>query len=203
MAEANGRWAGRGRSAAPEGRGLFRVRLGVEVFTTGMIAGMAGVSPKTVYKWFDSGDLPGWHLHGTGRDRRVARADLLAFARRTGQRGLLLALEAARGGALACGVPDHALPPGVDQAPSFFALGMAFAGRRPRAVLLGPLHGRGVALEACLRLAAAEERPRVVGLAAEDDDGAGWREAGCAAVLRLPCSVEDVRAAMGEGVAGG
>jgi hypothetical protein len=43
-----------------------------------------------------------------------------------------------------------------------------------------------------------------VGLAAEDDgDQADWRGAGCAAVLRLPCSVEDVARALGEGVGGG
>jgi excisionase family DNA binding protein len=202
MAESNGRgWSGRGPDRAPGGRGLARVRLGVEVFSTGMIALMAGCSARTVKDWVDSGELPGWHLHGSGRNRRVARADLLAFARRTGQRGVLLALEGQRGAALACGVPGHALPPGVGQAPSFFALGLAFGERRPRAVLLGPLHGRGAALEVCRQVAAGDDPPRLVGLAAEDDgDEAGWRGAGCAAVLRLPCSVEDVRAALGEGV---
>jgi CheY-like chemotaxis protein len=67
-------------------------------------------------------------------------------------------------------------------------------------VLLGPLHGRWAALELCRQLAAADEPPRVVGVAAEDDDSeADWRGAGCVAVLRLPCSAEDVRAALGEG----
>jgi excisionase family DNA binding protein len=202
MGESNGRgWSGRGLDRAPGGRGLARVRLGVEVYSTGMIALMAGCSARTVKDWIDSGELPGWHLHGTGRNRRVARADLLAFARRTGQRGILLALEGQRGAALACGVPDHALPPGVGQAASFFALGLAVGEKRPRAVLLGPLHGRGTALEVCRHLVRSDDPPRVVGLAAEDDgDEASWVLAGCAIVLRLPCAAQDVARALGEGV---
>lgn len=217
MGESNGRgWSGRGFNKAPDSRGLARVRLGVEVFSTGMIARMAGCSARTVKDWIDSGELPGWHLHGTGRNRRVARADLLAFARRTGQRGVLLALEGQRGAALACGVPGHVLPPGVGQAPSFFALGLAVGEKRPRAVLLGPLHGRGAALEVCRQVRGGcgggispplappgDDPPRVVGLAAEDDgDQAAWVLAGCAAVLRLPCSAQDVSRALGEAANG-
>jgi hypothetical protein len=56
----------------------------------------------------------------------------------------------------------------------------------------------------CRQVAAGDDPPRLVGLAAEDDgDQADWRGAGCAAVLRLPCSVEDVARALGEGVGGG
>lgn len=42
------------------------------------IARLCNVSPRTVAKWIDNGNLKGTRLAG-GRHRRVSRADLITF----------------------------------------------------------------------------------------------------------------------------
>jgi len=49
-----------------------------EVFTTGEVAKLCRVSSRTAAKWIDNGLLKGWRVPG-GKDRRVARKDLVAF----------------------------------------------------------------------------------------------------------------------------
>ena len=51
-----------------------------EVFTTGQVAKVCHVAPRTVSKWFDSGCLQGYRIPGS-RDRRIPRASLLMFLR--------------------------------------------------------------------------------------------------------------------------
>lgn len=51
-----------------------------QVFTTGAVAKLLGVAPRTVSKWFDRGLLAGYRLPGS-RDRRVTREALEQFAR--------------------------------------------------------------------------------------------------------------------------
>jgi two-component system response regulator RpaA len=46
--------------------------------TTGAIARLCNVAPRTVSKWIDSGELKGHRLPGC-QDRRVTREDLIAF----------------------------------------------------------------------------------------------------------------------------
>jgi excisionase family DNA binding protein len=50
-----------------------------KVFTTGHVARLAGISLQTVIRCIDAGDLKGFKIPG-GRDRRVTRANLLAWA---------------------------------------------------------------------------------------------------------------------------
>lgn len=55
---------------------------GMDVFSTGQIAKMCRVAPRTVSKWFDSGKLKGYRIPGPGTcDRRVQKDDLLEFLR--------------------------------------------------------------------------------------------------------------------------
>ncbi len=51
-----------------------------EVFTTGEVARLCGVAPRTVSKWFDSGQLRGFKIPGS-RDRRIPRESLVRFMR--------------------------------------------------------------------------------------------------------------------------
>lgn len=51
-----------------------------EVFTTGQVAAICKVATRTVCKWFASGRLKGYRIPGSN-DRRIPRADLLAFLR--------------------------------------------------------------------------------------------------------------------------
>jgi excisionase family DNA binding protein len=60
------------RSARPEVRQLF---------TTGELARLIDVNPKTVVGWIDSGELRGVSMPGEG-ERRVHRGALRAFLRR-------------------------------------------------------------------------------------------------------------------------
>lgn len=54
-----------------------------DVLTTGDVAKACHVAPRTVSKWFDSGDLRGYRIPGS-RDRRIPREQLLAFMRANG-----------------------------------------------------------------------------------------------------------------------
>ncbi|MFW6132978.1 MAG: helix-turn-helix domain-containing protein [Planctomycetota bacterium] len=50
------------------------------VLTTGEVARLCHVAPRTVSKWFDSGKLAGYRIPGSG-DRRIPLAGLIAFMR--------------------------------------------------------------------------------------------------------------------------
>lgn len=52
--------------------------MGNEVYTTGQVARICRVSPKTVKKWFDTDKLGGYRIPSSG-DRRVTRDALLSF----------------------------------------------------------------------------------------------------------------------------
>lgn len=54
-----------------------------EVLTTGEVARICGVAPRTVSKWFDAGQLRGFKIPGS-RDRRIPRESLVRFMRAHG-----------------------------------------------------------------------------------------------------------------------
>ena len=54
-----------------------------EVLTTGEVAKICHVAPRTVSKWFDSGKLHGYRIPGS-RDRRIPLAQLVQFMRAHG-----------------------------------------------------------------------------------------------------------------------
>ena len=54
-----------------------------EVLTTGEVARICHVAPRTVSKWFDTGKLRGYRIPGS-RDRRIPREQLMAFMRAHG-----------------------------------------------------------------------------------------------------------------------
>ena len=49
-----------------------------KVFTTGQVAKICKVAPRTVSKWFDSGRLRGYRIPGS-QDRRIPRESLIRF----------------------------------------------------------------------------------------------------------------------------
>ncbi|HUU83818.1 MAG TPA: response regulator [Phycisphaerae bacterium] len=51
-----------------------------EVLTTGQVARICNVAPRTVSKWFDSGQLRGYRIPGS-KDRRIPVAYLIRFMR--------------------------------------------------------------------------------------------------------------------------
>ena len=50
----------------------------MKVFTTGQVAKICKVAPRTVSKWFDSGRLKGYRIPGS-QDRRIPRDYLIKF----------------------------------------------------------------------------------------------------------------------------
>ena len=51
-----------------------------DILTTGQVAQICKVAPRTVTKWFDSGQLKGYRIPGS-KDRRIPRTELLRFMR--------------------------------------------------------------------------------------------------------------------------
>ena len=49
-----------------------------DVLTTGQVAEICNVAPRTVTKWFDSGQLKGYRIPGS-RDRRIPTSELVRF----------------------------------------------------------------------------------------------------------------------------
>ena len=49
-----------------------------DVLTTGQVAQICNVAPRTVTKWFDSGQLRGYRIPGS-RDRRIPISELIRF----------------------------------------------------------------------------------------------------------------------------
>jgi len=54
-----------------------------KVFTTGQVAKICKVAPRTVSKWFDSGRLKGYRIPGS-QDRQVPREHLVRFLKEHG-----------------------------------------------------------------------------------------------------------------------
>src|ERR687886_615621 len=55
----------------------------MKVFTTGQVAKICKVAPRTVSKWFDSGRLKGYRIPGS-QDRRIPREQLIRFLKEHG-----------------------------------------------------------------------------------------------------------------------
>src|SRR5258708_11928661 len=54
-----------------------------KVFTTGQVAKICRVAPRTVSRWFDSGRLRGYRIPGS-QDRRIPREHLIRFLKEHG-----------------------------------------------------------------------------------------------------------------------
>jgi excisionase family DNA binding protein len=55
----------------------------MKIFTTGQVAKICKVAPRTVSKWFDSGRLKGYRIPGS-QDRRIPREYLIKFLKEHG-----------------------------------------------------------------------------------------------------------------------
>ncbi|MBI5761268.1 MAG: helix-turn-helix domain-containing protein [Planctomycetales bacterium] len=53
------------------------------IFTTGQVARLCKVAPRTVTKWFDTGSLRGYRIPGS-QDRRIPRENLIRFLKEHG-----------------------------------------------------------------------------------------------------------------------
>lgn len=128
-----------------------------KVFTTGQVAEICQVAPRTVSKWFDSGRLRGYRIPGS-RDRRIPREALRSFLRENGmplgdlqETGILRVLVIAADQLTAEGIVTPLRPEGFDlrAAASAFEAGSLAAQFQPHAVIVdssvGPSTLNGIA----------------------------------------------------------
>lgn len=164
-----------------------------KVFTTGQVAKICNVCPRTVTSWFDKGRLRGYRIPGSD-DRRIPRAQLVRFLRENGMplgalegdgeyRVLLVGTDRATADRLRESVNgDEGFR--FELAQSGFEAGTLALAWQPDAVLLDFAIGRAESVCIAHNLGLAERPPVVFGLAGEDDangDGPGF-----AAVYRRP-----------------
>lgn len=117
---------------------------GKDVLTTGQVAKLCSVAPRTVSKWFDSGQLRGYRIPGS-RDRRIPLSQLITFMRANGMplngldngktRVLVLDDDAQVNGAF-CDTLDSLDEFDVSRAKSAFEAGLVAEGVKPQVLIV-------------------------------------------------------------------
>jgi CheY-like chemotaxis protein len=179
------------------------------VYTTGGVAKLCRVAPRTVMKWCDSGDLPHARLPsrpGTGGDRRITHEALVAFLKRYRMQDALRKLgDGARPlvvGPASLAERLRTLVPDLLHAADAFTAGLACATQYPPAAVLdlGDLGREATAaVIQSLRASVPEGRkpPTVVVIVPEDcdlDARARLVGIGASRVLVQPIDVAQVAA---------
>jgi hypothetical protein len=137
-------------TASPPKAETKRISTRKNWLTSGEVAGLCEVAPRTAARWIDSGKLKGIRLP-LSQDRRVEKVDLIDFARSHGMDRVVAALEGANVAALFVGFSDDDAgtlagrigPFGVRPvfAGSSVAAGIAIAESRPGIVVIDPSLG--------------------------------------------------------------
>lgn len=110
------------------------------IFTTGQVAKICKVAPRTVSKWFDSGRLRGYRVPGS-QDRRIPREFLVRFLKEHGMpldeldATLSSVLLATSDKVLSGNVAGHGFD-SLHVAASAFEAGLQFTEHKPSCVLI-------------------------------------------------------------------
>lgn len=169
-----------------------------KVFTTGQVAKICKVAPRTVSKWFDSGRLVGYRIPGS-QDRRIPREHLIRFLKEH-QMPLGDLEEEALSKILIIGTDrmlierlKGLLPEAddykVEVAHSGFEAGIQAESFHPDAIVLDLSMGRseGLQITSNLRRNSAYDNCIICGLAAEDEaDPDGLTQHGFNEVFKKP-----------------
>ncbi len=112
------------------------------VLTTGQVARICKVAPRTVSKWFDRGQLQGYKIPGS-RDRRIPVRQLLSFMKEHGmptdgvetgpELTLIVASPGSRGDQLLAALSGHM---DVMRAESLFEAGCNIERSRPHTIVI-------------------------------------------------------------------
>lgn len=175
-----------------------------EVLTTGEVAKICNVAPRTVSKWFDSGALKGYRIPGS-RDRRIPTSELMKFMKAHG-----IPLEGVASGRTRVLIVDderevidtlervltEQTSYEVRTAVSAFAAGMEAERFRPHVLLLDIHLGEGDAKQLADQIRRNEhlQHTRIVAMSGKLTDGQaqGLRPAGYDAFLKKPFQVRQV-----------
>jgi excisionase family DNA binding protein len=177
-----------------------------EVFTTGEVARICHVAPRTVSKWIDTGKLSGYRIPGS-RDRRVPAESLVSFMREYG-----LPLDALDGGAcrvlLVSGRNDPALIEAMQQTERYevrtagngFEAGVLAQQYRPQVMVLEIEGGGEDASAVCRNIRSNNEMDTIRMIAAVPgcDEAARekWAQQGFDAVISCPPGFSELAAAI-------
>ncbi|MFO1019536.1 MAG: helix-turn-helix domain-containing protein [Planctomycetales bacterium] len=154
------------------------------IFTTGQVAKICKVAPRTVSKWFDSGRLRGYRIPGS-QDRRIPREHLVRFLKEHGMPLGELEDEAV-GKVLLVGAEAHIKATltesmgsdnfKLDYANSGFEAGIQAESLHPDCVVIDFVMGRHEALMIAQNLRKNPEYIDVVqiGLLSDDDNASGF-----------------------------
>lgn len=112
------------------------------VLTTGQVARICKVAPRTVSKWFDRGQLQGYKIPGS-RDRRIPVRQLISFMKSHGmpideldtgpELTLIVAAAGSRGDLMLAALDGHA---DVTRAHSLFEAGCMIERSRPQTIVI-------------------------------------------------------------------
>jgi two-component system, OmpR family, response regulator RpaA len=151
-----------------------------KVFTTGQVAKICKVAPRTVSKWFDSGRLKGYRIPGS-QDRRIPREQLIRFLKEHGMplgeleeeewhKVLLIGTEKLFNDRLKEILPE-ADDYKFETANSGFEAGILAGSFHPDTIIIDLSLGRSEAIQitANLRKDEAYATTLIVGLASEDE----------------------------------
>lgn len=152
----------------------------MKVYTTGQVAKICKVAPRTVSKWFDSGRLKGYRIPGS-QDRRIPRDSLIKFLKEHGMP--LGELEDETTAKVLVVAQDQVLidnlkrelPPEKSYklaiAASGFEAGLQAESFRPDCIVVDFSIGRTEALQICQNLRRNQEFADVILIALLPDDG--------------------------------
>jgi CheY-like chemotaxis protein len=162
-----------------QSRDVMNAALESTVFTTGDVARICQVAPRTVSKWFDTGRLKGYRIPGS-LDRRIPRDSLIEFMRSHGMP--LGELGATQGGkVLIIGMPaiereiveKLLLASGmtITCAVNAFEAGALAMEQRPQCVVIDASIGSNEArmIANYFKIAGRDTSTRVVGLISDDE----------------------------------
>ena len=175
-----------------------------DVLTTGEVAKICNVAPRTVSKWFDSGQLAGYRIPGS-KDRRIPMNELVKFMKKhnipldgvtSGRTRVLVVDDDAEIVEVLSKVLREQTSYEIFSATSGFQAGMECERLRPHVVLLDlhleDLDGRSIAkfIQTNEHLAMT----RIIGMSGKLTDGQamGLRSSGFDGFLRKPFQVRQV-----------
>ena len=154
------------------------------IFTTGQVAKICKVAPRTVSKWFDSGRLRGYRIPGS-QDRRIPREHLIRFLKEHGMplgeledeavgKLLLVGIDATvRSGLNEMFGPDEFK---MELAGSGFEAGILAESLHPDSVVVDFAMGRSEALMISQNLRKNNDfnDTVLIGLLSDDDNASGF-----------------------------
>lgn len=175
-----------------------------DVLTTGEVAKICNVAPRTVSKWFDSGQLKGYRIPGS-KDRRIPVPELYRFMRAhqipmdgisTGTTRVLVIDSDQEVGTVLHRVLSEQTNYDVRTAGSAFAAGLECERFRPHVVLIDVHISESDprAVSDLIHSSDATQMTKLIAMSGKLTDGQaqGLRAAGYESFLRKPFQVRDV-----------